>query len=240
MYNSSELWILLKKKQLSENQVLNWAPCGTISSDYAERVVHFIFLSGGMTANNLVIRRSRYFWATKFSHISRYRLSAASLLRVMESSKKTTTNVAPAVQVCTFILCRWKRLLSAQGGRGRFIKVAAYNVCISEKSASFLGHGKSTGLLIEHNDFLLSSRSQPPRECCFWSPSTKYKTRAFDFAAWQQFSRTFHRNESTISSPAFQSTMTQERTIPGCPWAFADDMRGIIDKKEFRFGTFDR
>lgn len=27
--------------------------------------------------------------------------------------------------------------------------------------------------------------------------------------------------------------MAQERTIPGCPWAFADDMRGIIDKKEF-------
>lgn len=29
--------------------------------------------------------------------------------------------------------------------------------------------------------------------------------------------------------------MAQERSIPGCPWAFADDMRGIIDKKEFRF-----
>ena len=29
--------------------------------------------------------------------------------------------------------------------------------------------------------------------------------------------------------------MSQERSIPGCPWAFADDMRGIIDKKEFRF-----
>lgn len=27
--------------------------------------------------------------------------------------------------------------------------------------------------------------------------------------------------------------MSQERSIPGCPWAFADDMRGIIDKKEF-------
>ncbi|XP_074612038.1 BTB/POZ domain-containing protein 19-like [Acropora palmata] len=27
--------------------------------------------------------------------------------------------------------------------------------------------------------------------------------------------------------------MAQERSIPGCPWAFADDMRGIIDKKEF-------
>lgn len=157
----------------------------------------------------------------------------------MALSKKTTTNVAPAVHVCTFILCRWERLLSAR--RGRLIKLAAYDVCISEKSASaFLGLGASTGLLIEHYDFLLSSRSQPPRECCCWSPSTKCKTRAFDFAAWQQFSRTFRRNESTISSPSFQSTMTQERTIPGCPWAFADDMRGIIDKKEFRFGTFDR
>lgn len=31
--------------------------------------------------------------------------------------------------------------------------------------------------------------------------------------------------------------MAQERTIPGCPWAFADDMRGIIDKKEFWFVT---
>ena len=195
-----------------------------------------------MTANHLVIRRSRYFCTTTFIHIhGRYRLSAASLLRVMESSKKTTTNVATAVQVCTFILCRWKRLLYGQGGRGRLIKVAAYNVCISEKSASsFPGLGESTGLLIEHYIFLLSSRSQLPRECCCWSPSRKCKTRAFDFAAWQQFSRTFHRNESTISSPSFQSTMTQERTIPGCPWAFADDMRGIIDKKEFRFGTFDR
>lgn len=27
--------------------------------------------------------------------------------------------------------------------------------------------------------------------------------------------------------------MAQERSLPGCPWAFADDMRGIIDKKEF-------
>ena len=33
--------------------------------------------------------------------------------------------------------------------------------------------------------------------------------------------------------------MAQERTIPGCPWAFADDMRGMIDKKEFRYVTID-
>jgi len=28
--------------------------------------------------------------------------------------------------------------------------------------------------------------------------------------------------------------MSEDRTIPGCPWAFADDMRKMIDKKEFR------
>lgn len=84
------------------------------------------------------------------------------------------------------------------------------------------------------------SSTQPPSECCGWSPSRKCRTRTFDLAVKQQFSRTFNRNVITISSSSLQSTMTQERTIPGCPWAFADDMRGIIDKKEFRFGTFDR
>ena len=29
-------------------------------------------------------------------------------------------------------------------------------------------------------------------------------------------------------------SMTQERSVPGCPWTFADDMRKLVDRKEFR------
>ena len=71
--------------------------------------------------------------------------------------------------------------------------------------------------------------------CCFLSPSRKSKRRVNSAA---NSSRTFDRdNVSIFYFLPFELTMTQERTIPGCPWAFADDMRGIIDRKEFWFVT---
>ena len=52
-------------------------------------------------------------------------------------------------------------------------------VVVFYENGSFISFiAKFTGLVIEHFD----SSTQPPRECCCWSPSRKCKTRAFDFA----------------------------------------------------------